>query len=63
MRNYLLLFKEATIRVLPPNQKKIIGAFQNGLKARHFNEALAQKSALSLAKVVTIMECYIKGRK
>lgn len=38
-----------------------IGAFQNGVRANHFNESLTHMSANSLAEVVTRVECYIKG--
>lgn len=36
---------------------------QNGRKAGHFNESLAQKPSLTLAEVVVMVECYIKGEE
>lgn len=40
-----------------------VGAFQNGLRARHFNKSLAKRSAFSLDKEVTHAKCYIKGEE
>lgn len=56
LRDYL----EATPKVVPPDKQMFVGAFYNWLKERHFNGSLAQKAALSLAKVVTKVDCYIK---
>lgn len=36
------------------------GVFQNGLKARHFNESLAQRPSYLMVEVVTRMKCYTK---
>lgn len=63
LKDHLALFSEATIRVIPPNQEIFVGELQNGLKARHFNESISHKPALSLAEVVAIDECYIKGEE
>lgn len=40
-----------------------VGVFQNGLKARHFDESLTQKLAFTLAKIISKEECYIKGEE
>lgn len=40
-----------------------IGAFQNGLRARHFNKSLAKRSAFSLDKEVTHEKFYIMGEE
>lgn len=63
MREYLAQFKKVIIRVVPPNQKLFMGKFQNGLKEGHFKEPFSQKHTLSLAKVVTKAEYYIKGEE
>lgn len=36
-----------------------MGSFQS-LKARHFNESLAQKSVTTMKEIMTRVECYIK---
>lgn len=36
--------------------------FHNGLKARNFNESLAQRPQSFLVEVVTREECNIKGK-
>ncbi|GAU27754.1 hypothetical protein TSUD_215650 [Trifolium subterraneum] len=38
-------------------------AVQNGLKAGHFNESLAQKPASTMQEVMKRAECYIKGEE
>lgn len=53
LRDYITRFNEATIRVLPPNQKRFVGVFYNALDVGHFNESLTQKPTLSLAELVT----------
>lgn len=40
-----------------------MGAFQNGLRARHFNEILAQSPTASLVKVETRTKFYIKDEE
>lgn len=40
-----------------------MGAFQNGLKARHFNESLTQRPTSLLEEVATRAKCYIKGKE
>ncbi|GAU42470.1 hypothetical protein TSUD_100820 [Trifolium subterraneum] len=52
LREYLTRFSEATITVSNPNQEMFVATFHNGLKARHFNESLAQKPATSMQEVV-----------
>ncbi|MCI32425.1 putative gag polyprotein, partial [Trifolium medium] len=52
LREYLARFSEATIKVSNPNQGMFMAAFQNGLKAGHFNESLAQKSAVSMQEIM-----------
>lgn len=63
LKYYPSRFNEATIRVIPHKQEIFVETFQNGINACPFNEPLAQKSSLSLAKVVTRTECYVKGKK
>ena len=63
LRNYLVQFNEETISVIPPNQEMFVGLFQNKLKAGHFNESLSQNPTLSLEKMVTREECYIKDEE
>ncbi|GAU24562.1 hypothetical protein TSUD_149030 [Trifolium subterraneum] len=63
LREYLAHFSEATIKVSNPNQEMFVAAFQNGLKAGHFNESLAQKPAESMQEVMKRAECYIKGEE
>lgn len=38
-----------------------MGPFQNGMRARHFNESLAQKPAVFTNEIMTCAECYNKG--
>lgn len=40
-----------------------VGAFQNGLRARKFNEYLTQIPTKSLAEVVTRVTCYINSKE
>ncbi|MCI88876.1 hypothetical protein A2U01_0110164, partial [Trifolium medium] len=40
-----------------------VAAFQNGLKARHFNESLAQKLEITMQEIMKRAECYIKGQE
>jgi hypothetical protein len=40
-----------------------VAAIQNGLKAGHFNESLAQKPAETMQEVMKWAECYIKGEE
>ncbi|GAU42950.1 hypothetical protein TSUD_142870 [Trifolium subterraneum] len=61
LREYLARFSEATIKVSNPNQEMFVADFQNGLKAGHFNESLAQKPAESMQEIMKRAECYIKG--
>ncbi|MCI01455.1 gag-pol polyprotein [Trifolium medium] len=56
-------FSEATIQVSNPNQEMFVAAFHNGVKAGHFNESLAQKSASSMQEIIKRAECYIKGEE
>lgn len=63
LREYLVYFNEATIKVVHPNQEMFVGAFQNGLRAGHFNESLAHMPTSSLSEVVMREECYIKGEE
>lgn len=63
LRDYLSHFNKATIKVVPPNQEILMGAFQNGLKLDHFNESLTQNPMLPLADVVSRVGCYIKGKE
>ncbi|GAU51074.1 hypothetical protein TSUD_13180, partial [Trifolium subterraneum] len=60
---YLARFNEATIQVCNPNQEMFVAAVQNGLKAGHFNESLAQKPASTMQEVMKRAECYIKGEE
>ncbi|GAU30548.1 hypothetical protein TSUD_65580 [Trifolium subterraneum] len=62
-RQYLPRFNEATIQVSNPNQEMFVAAVQNGLKAGHFNESLAQKPASTMQEVMKRAECYIKGEE
>lgn len=59
LKEYLALFNEVAIKVIHPNQKMFVGAFQNGLKSIHFNEYLVQRLLASLDEVMTHPECYI----
>jgi hypothetical protein len=52
LREYLARFSEATIKVSNPNHEMFVAAFHNGLKARHFNEFLAQKPAETMQEVM-----------
>ncbi|GAU35844.1 hypothetical protein TSUD_63330 [Trifolium subterraneum] len=63
LRQYLASFNEATIQVSNPNQEMFVAAVQNGLKAGHFNESLAQKLASTMQEVMKRAECYIKGEE
>lgn len=63
MRDYLSCFNKSTIKVVPPYQEMFMGEFQNQLKMGHFNESLAQRSTLTLAEVVSMVECYIKDEE
>ncbi|GAU46884.1 hypothetical protein TSUD_133830 [Trifolium subterraneum] len=63
LMEYLARFSEATIKVSNPNQEMFVAAFQNGLKAGHFNESLAQKPTESMQEVMKRAECYIKGEE
>ncbi|GAU51336.1 hypothetical protein TSUD_412830 [Trifolium subterraneum] len=63
LRQYLARFNEATIQVSNPNQEMFVAAVQNGLKASHFNESLAQKPACTMQEVMKRVECYIKGEE
>ncbi|GAU32151.1 hypothetical protein TSUD_68220 [Trifolium subterraneum] len=63
LRQYLARFNEATIQVSNPNQEMFVAAVQNGLKAGHFNESLAQKLASTMQEVMKRAECYIKGEE
>ncbi|GAU19014.1 hypothetical protein TSUD_193520 [Trifolium subterraneum] len=63
LRQYLARFNEATIQVSNPNQEMYVAAVQNGLKAGHFNESLAQKPASTMQEVMKRAECYIKGEE
>lgn len=40
-----------------------VEAFQNGLKANHFNKSLAQKPAAGMGYVMNMAKCYIKGEE
>lgn len=40
-----------------------VGAFQNDLRADHFNESSAQKPTINMDEVMNKAECYIKGEK
>ncbi|GAU16855.1 hypothetical protein TSUD_368040 [Trifolium subterraneum] len=63
LREYLAKFNEATIQVSNPNQEIYVAAVQNGMKAGHFNESLAQKPASTMQEVMKRAECYIKGEE
>ncbi|GAU24176.1 hypothetical protein TSUD_84110 [Trifolium subterraneum] len=63
LREYLTRFNEATIQVSNPNQEMFVAAVQNGLKAGHFNESLAQKPASTMQEIMKKAECYIKGEE
>src|SRR6266487_2052242 len=63
LREYLARFSEATITVSNPNKEMFVAAFHNGLKAGHFNESLAQKSATLMQEVIKRASCYIKGEE
>jgi hypothetical protein len=52
LREYLVRFSKATIKVSNPNQEMFVSAFDNGLKADHFNESLAQKAATSMQEII-----------
>lgn len=55
-------FNEETIEMVHPNQQKFVGAFQNALKARHFNESLAHKLVYSIKEIMATIESYVKGQ-
>lgn len=63
VREYLACFKKQNIKVIQLNPKMFIRVFHNRLRVGHFNESLAQKPYASMAEVVTIAECYIKGEE
>ncbi|GAU46450.1 hypothetical protein TSUD_402170 [Trifolium subterraneum] len=63
LREYLTRFNEATIQVSNPNQEMFVAAVQNGLKAGHFNESLAQKPVSTMQEIMKRAECYIKGEE
>ncbi|WJX77765.1 hypothetical protein P8452_61041 [Trifolium repens] len=63
LREYLARLCEATIKVSNLNQEIFLAAFHNGLKARHFNESLAQKPATSMQEIIKRVKCYIKGEE
>lgn len=53
LKEYLARFNEDTIKVSHPNQEMFVGAFQKGLKVRHFNESLAQKLVKIMEDITT----------
>lgn len=62
----MVRFNEETIKVSHPNQEIVVGAFQDGLKARQINESLAQKSTsnrLSPEQSVTSKEKKVTWKK
>ncbi|GAU40667.1 hypothetical protein TSUD_397790 [Trifolium subterraneum] len=63
LREYLTRFNEATIQVSNPNQEMFVAAVQNGLKAGHFNESLAQKPVSTMQEIMKRAKCYIKGEE
>lgn len=63
MREYLAWFSKTTIKVVHPNQKMFMGAFQNRLRFRDFNESFTYRSPISMAEVMTHVEFYIKGKE
>lgn len=63
LQEYTAQFKEETIKASHLNQEMFVGDFQNGLRACHFNEFMAQKMASNMDEVMNWVECYIKGQK
>lgn len=61
LMEHLTRFNEATIKVIHPNQEMLVGPFENGLRARHFNEPFAPKFVVSMNEIKACDECYIKG--
>lgn len=41
----------------------VIWAFQNKLKAEHFNEFLAQKPTTIMEEIMAMTKCYINGEE
>lgn len=56
-------FNKSIIKVIKPNQEMFVGAFQNRLKSRHFNEFIIPKNALSMHEIMGRAECYLKCEK
>lgn len=63
LREYHAQFNEETIMVIHPNQEMFVEAFQNRLRATYLNESLSYRLVVSMAEVVTRLECYIKGEE
>ncbi|MCH82063.1 gag-pol polyprotein [Trifolium medium] len=61
LREFLARLSEDTIKVENPNQEMFMATFQNGLKAGHFNESLAQKPAVSMEEIMKRAECYMES--
>lgn len=62
-REYFTRFNETTIKVIHPNHKMCVGAFQNGLKVRNFNASFTQKPTTPMAEIMARAECYIKNEE
>lgn len=53
LREYLTIFNKATVKVIHPNQKIFVRAFQNGQRDGNFNESVVQKFVAFMEEVVT----------
>lgn len=63
LRKYMTRFNEETIKVSHLNLEMFVRAFQNGLRANHFNESLAQKPTSDMEEVTNRVDCYVKGEE
>lgn len=63
MWEYMAQFNEETIKISHLNQEMFVGAFQNSMRAGHFNESLAQKPTSNMDEVINRVECDIKGEE
>ncbi|RDX88256.1 hypothetical protein CR513_30179, partial [Mucuna pruriens] len=60
LKSYLARFNNATVRVDDPNQKFFVKAFQKGLRARLFSDALALKKPASMEEIRARAEKHVE---
>lgn len=63
LQEYMVRLNKETIKVSHPNKEIFVGDFQNGLKADHFTESLAQKPATIMEEVMSRAKYYVKGEE